>query len=178
MIPDILTQAQLKEQLHYDPLTGDFTWLPRDRKYFTSNRIWKSWNTRYSNEKAGADHVHGYINIKLFHVLYRAHRLAFLYMTAEFPNQVDHINRVRNDNRWMNLRAANHQINQQNRSKQSTNTSGFNGVYFDKHANKWRARISVNGKHHHLGRFDNIEDAISARKEANIEHGYHYSHGY
>jgi hypothetical protein len=57
-----------------------------------------------------------------------------------------------------------HQENQMNRSMQSNNTSGIKGVHFHKNTNKWRARISIDGKQKHLGLFTNIEDAIQTRK--------------
>ena len=81
---------------------------------------------------------------------------------------VDHIHGEgsRHDNRKSNLRIATKQENNRNRKLCSTNTSGVTGVTFDKSRNKWCAQIVVNNKNIHLGRFNNFEDAVKARKEA------------
>jgi hypothetical protein len=84
-----------------------------------------------------------------------AHRLAFLLMTGCCPKFVDHIDGNRSNNRWNNLREASIQINQQNlRSAQKNNTSGYLGVMYHKNRKKpWSARIYADGKHRHLGYF-------------------------
>jgi len=120
----------------------------------------------------------GYI---VFHVRdknYRAHRLAFLYMTGKFPeNQVDHINHVKNDNKWSNLRLVDNQENHKNAKLSKNNASGFNGVYWSKRRSRWGARIKVHGKGMCLGLFKEIEDAINARQLANVKYGFHENHG-
>lgn len=83
---------------------------------------------------------------------YLLHRLAWMYVHGEFPNgDIDHINRVRNDNRLTNLRVVNRCVNQQNRSLQVNNTSGVAGVIYGKKSNSWIARIKANNKYYHLG---------------------------
>lgn len=72
----------------------------------------------------------------------------------------------RHDNRKLNLRVATRLENNRNHKICSTNTSGVTGVCWDKSRNKWFAQITVNNKNIHLGRFDNFEDAVKARKEA------------
>ena len=52
-----------------------------------------------------------------------------------------------------------------------TNTSGVTGVNWLKKNQKWRAYITVGDKQIHLGSFENKEDAIKARKEAEIKYG-------
>lgn len=81
---------------------------------------------------------------------------------------VDHINRNPLDNRKENLRICTQQQNSMNRSVQSNNTSGVVGVTWDKSRNKWMAQIKINQKHKTLGHYENIEDAIEARKQAEI----------
>ena len=76
----------------------------------------------------------------------------------------DHINLNTLDNRKSNLRVATSSQNQHNRGKQKNNSSGFKGVTFDKERNKWIAQIWFKNKYIKLGRFDNIEDAVSARR--------------
>jgi hypothetical protein len=83
---------------------------------------------------------------------------------------VDHFNRNRLDNQKENLRIVNYHINGFNKGKQSNNTSGYVGVSFDKGRNKWESHIKINRKKIHLGRFENIEDAINARLEAEIKY--------
>lgn len=76
--------------------------------------------------------------------------------------EVDHINGNSLDNRKENLRACSHKDNSRNRRKYSTNTSGYTGVSWHKHTQKWAAKIGVNGKWIHLGIYSNPEDAHNA----------------
>lgn len=170
-----LTQSKLKEFLKYDPKTGVFIRLPLARSYFKHTKMWKCWNTKYANKPAGVVDHYGYSIITLDSIKYSAHRLAFLFIIGEIPEQVDHVNHKRSDNRWVNLRPATDQINRRNQSISSLNTSGVTGVC--KSHCSWRARIQVNRKQIELGCFDNIEDAIAARKEANIKYKFHPNHG-
>ena len=83
---------------------------------------------------------------------------------------VDHINRNPLDNRKSNLRIVNNQQNSMNKGHQKRNTSGHKGVSWDKSRNKWYAYITVNYKLINLGRFSILEDAIEARKKAEIKY--------
>lgn len=87
----------------------------------------------------------------------RAHRLAFELMGVPVPKQVDHINGVRDDNRWCNLRAASNMQNQYNR-KGTSKQGHKKGAYFNKRANAWYSLIRYNGKREYLGHFRS-EDA-------------------
>lgn len=92
--------------------------------------------------------------------------------------QVDHINNNSLDNRRENLRVCTNRQNQRNRGKYSTNTSGYKGVSFIKHLNKWGARISLKSEYKHLGVFDTPEDAHKAYCEAAKEyHGEYANYG-
>lgn len=107
---------------------------------------------------------------------YLAHRLAFLYMTGSFPDGlVDHINHDSSDNRWANLREATSTDNNRNIRMHHDNRSGICGVWLDR--KRWVAKIGVNSNQVCIGRFDNLFDAVCARKSAEIEHGYHKNHG-
>jgi hypothetical protein len=64
-----------------------------------------------------------------------------------------------------------------NAKKPITNSSGYIGVNWHKSAKKWMAQIKVNRKNIYLGLFTNKEDAVEARKEAEVEHGFHKNHG-
>lgn len=159
-----LTQERLHHLLNYDPESGLFSWKnPQARSVKVG-------------QAAGGDNGVGYLRIKIDRKNYRAHRLAWLYMTGEFPeNEVDHINRIKTDNRWTNLRAATHQQNQMNKF-QANNTSSRKGVTWHKRTGKWRAGISVNGKDYYLGLYNDIEDAAVAYSTiAKILHG-EFSH--
>lgn len=90
------------------------------------------------------------------------------YDTKKFA--IDHINRDRLDNRRSNLRVVDYSLNGFNKGKQSNNTSGHVGVSWEKKRNKWETHIKVNGKKKFLGYFDDIDDAIKVRKEAEVEY--------
>ena len=164
MSKSILSQEYLKKILFYSPETGDFTWIAV-RKGVKRHK------------RAGNINGHGYHNICIDGVNYRAHRLAFLYMTGEIPVYVDHINQVKIDNRWANLRSTTKSMNARNTKKYNTNTSGRVGVVWVPRYQKWLAQMVVNYKQLYLGRFEDIQDAINARKEAEIKYGFSESHG-
>ena len=79
---------------------------------------------------------------------------------------VDHKNHNKKDNRKHNLRIVTRSQNNMNRKLFSNNTSGVTGVCWNKAANKWAAHIRINKKRIHLGYFNDFEDAVKARKEA------------
>ena len=144
-----LTQARLKELLHYDPETGLFTWLVSRGRSAAGSR-------------AGTRHSEGYTQIRIDGVRRFAHRLAFLFMEGELPSEVDHRNRARGDNRWKNLRPATRQENASNLGLRSDNTSGFRGVSWDKTCGKWYAYGARGGRLINLGRYDTPEKAAAA----------------
>lgn len=78
----------------------------------------------------------------------------------------DHINRNKLDNRRCNLRPASISQNAANANR-TTNACGFKGV--SKNYDKWVARISINGKVKHLGRFDTPEKAALKYNEVALE---------
>lgn len=86
-------------------------------------------------------------------------------MTGAFPkDQVDHINGVKHDNRWTNLREATNSQNVANTGANSRNSSGFKGVYHHE-AGKWQAKVMHLGKSKSLGLFDSPEQAARAYNE-------------
>src|SRR3990167_3456923 len=156
-----LTTERLREVLHYDPETGECTWLSSPKNRARAGRV------------AGSIMKIGYREISIDGRHYLAHRLVFFYMTGKWPaDQVDHKNGDPLDNRWRNLRNASCAQNQHNQRRHRTNTSGFKGVGFDKNSNRWRARIRANGKRYWLGVFDTAEAAHAAYSaKSNELHG-------
>lgn len=90
--------------------------------------------------------------------------------------QVDHINGDRLDNRFCNLRAAKRIDNNKNVKAHSDGKCGELGITEHK-PGVWRARIMQNGKNMHIGLFSSIEEAVEARRKAELEfHGEFSSH--
>ena len=150
MSDNILTQERLKELLSYDPETGVFVWV-------------NALGTAKIGDVAGCSHSEGYRVISIDRKLYFAHRLAWLYMAGTFPpDQIDHINRIRNDNRFANLRAVTKSENMHNSCRGKNNNSGFKGASYDKFRKNWRAHIKINNVTKCLGRFSTPEEAGAA----------------
>ena len=142
-----LTQARLKELLHYDPETGLFTWL------VSVGRCRKG-------SLAGSVMSRGYIRIKVDGVDYLAHRLVFLFMHGEWPAQeVDHKNGEVTDNRYANLRHASSSQN-----KMNTRPRGRLGVKGVSVAvgGRYQAQIKISGVTKPLGLYDSVEEAHAA----------------
>lgn len=155
----VLTQQELKENLHYNSETGIFTWS-RD-----SSRVKKG-------QTAGTKIREGYIAICVNAIQYRAHRLAWLYMTGEIPKDcIDHINGIRDDNRFNNLREATNAQNIHNQTKpHKNNKTGFLGVSKNKYYNKkYKATIKTGGILLCLGYFNTPEEAHEAYLKAKRE---------
>ena len=104
------------------------------------------------------------------------HNLVMNFTPDYLHTEVDHKNNQRNDNRKSNLRITTRKNNQRNRSMTNRNTSGVIGVYFHKLAQKWCARIRVDGKEIYLGLYDNLEDATKVRKEAEQKYFGEYAY--
>lgn len=84
----------------------------------------------------------------------------------------DHLSRDTDDNRKKNITLKSIQDNSHNRGLSIANSSGKTGVCFIKSKNKWNASITVNYKTIHLGDFSDFNDAVKARKEAEVKHGF------
>lgn len=116
---------------------------------------------------AGCKAPTGYYVVKCLGKIYLAHRIVWALHYGSWPkSHLDHINRIKNDNRIENLREATHAENHQNRSRQKNNASGFTGVHWHSRDKKWEARIQVNKKQKHLGYFDTPEKAYECYKRA------------
>ena len=97
--------------------------------------------------------------------VYREHRLIWLYVYGEMPNGIlDHINRIKTDNRIENLRIVSFSENRQNIGKLATNKSGLKGVWFNNKAKNWCASICADKKKYFVGSFPTKEEAYEAYK--------------
>lgn len=161
-----ISQNKLKELLKYDPDTGNFIWLancPFNLKPQT---------------RAGYRNSQEYVMITIRGTAYSAHRLAWLYMTGRWPkNQIDHINHIRFDNRFENLREVTLQENHQNLSINIRNKTGVLGVSWDKNRLRWRARIGIGGKDISLGFTKNFNEAADLRRKGELKYNFHSNHG-
>lgn len=113
----------------------------------------------------------GYLCVGFMGHVHRAHRLIWLYVTGEWPKgDIDHINRIKDDNRWKNLRDVTRAENKQNQLVLKRNKCGVKGVHWDKNTSKYAAGICHNGKTYYLGQFESIHDAADAyaRKAAEL----------
>ncbi len=164
---DELTQEYLKSILDYDPETGIF------RRKTTDGGV-------NIDDIAGYMTESKYRRISIKNSGHYAHRLAWLYMTGNWPkNQIDHINGIRHDNRLTNLRECTVGENAQNqtRPRSSNRTSKYLGVYFQKDSRNtksgWKSSIRVNGEYFYLGRFADEESAHEAYLAAKrIHHSF------
>lgn len=165
-------------------MTGELIWLARPAEMFEATPAWSSvagmrkWNTRYAGKPAltGID-GEGYRAGAIFHRKHRAHRIIWKMMTGETPRKVDHINGIRSDNRFSNLRAVDDVLNARNSAAPSTNTSGRVGVRFNPGMGRWVAYITSERRMMHLGSFLSMQEAVAAREAAERRLGYHPNHG-
>lgn len=144
-----LTADHLRHLLHYDPLTGAWTWMnPLPRSKMRRGDI------------AGRLTDQGRRQIRIASGFYYGSRLAWLYMTGEWPkDQIDHINRLKGDDRWENLREATQSQNSYNRAWAETN-GDLRGIYC--HGNKFS--VIIGG--HYYGLSATIEEAVEVRDNA------------
>ena len=141
----------------------------------------KNWNNRFANKKVktnGSNQTGITYNGQRFYMVY--HRLLWCHYYGKWPESnlvIDHKNGDHYDNSIENLRLVTQTENCRNKSTPKDNTSGHVGLYWVKSKEKWLVQIGNNNKSIHLGYFENKEDAIKARKEAEKKYGYHKNHG-
>lgn len=152
-----LTQERLKTILSYDIGTGVFRWINAT-----------NWRAIAKDAAGCVREKNGYRVIYVGGKLYAAHRLAWLYVTGNWPSgSIDHINGVRDDNRFANLRDVTRSVNNQNLhvANRRNRSCGLLGVTWNR--GKWTAQISIPGiGKKNLGRFDDPNNAHSAYLEA------------
>ena len=159
----IAQQEQLKELFVYHLDSGWFT-----NKY--------SRGRAKIGERAGSLMEHGYRRIIIDYVKHYEHHLAWLYVYGEYPDEIDHVNGVRNDNRITNLRLCTRSQNRFN-TQTTTGESGLAGAYLDKRTLQWYSKIQFGGQQKFLGNFASAEEAhaayIVALNEIAGEFAYH-----
>jgi hypothetical protein len=157
-----LTHAELIKYIEYDKETGIFT------------RI----KPKISGE-CGVITKSGYRKIKIGYKPHFAHRLAWLYVYGKLPElNIDHINGIKADNRIVNLRECNQQMNSINRDKGKNNKTGFKGVWYSKRSGKYYTKCTINKIKHYLGCYDTAEEAHAVYDKFSKENsGQYYKKG-
>jgi hypothetical protein len=161
------------ELLSYDPQTGKFRWNERPMKYFEREQDHLTWNSKFAGAPALDSRRSGYRYGSIFGENYTAHRVAWFYVTGEEPDEIDHKDGNRANNRFTNLRAADRKLNSNNHKLQSNNKSGHVGVSWHAKSGKWCVKV----RREYIGLFEKLEDAVAARKAAAVDfypnHGRH-----
>ena len=179
---DQLTQDLLNEIFSYDAKTGVLYHRDRPRWMFTKGykggeTSWRTFNTQNAGKPICNLNGEGYLRVNIGGKRYLAHRIIWMMVHGEWPEEIDHINGNRADNRLCNLRAVNRQENMRNLACRSDNTSGHTGVSYSKRDDVFVAYITVDGHAKVIGRYATAEQAAEARAKAQDEAGFHPNHG-
>lgn len=158
---------------------GTLTWRERPREFFKSDREWKRWNGRYAGKPALASlDKSGYLQGRIFKSKFQASRVIWAMTNGEWPKgQVDHERGDLVDNRPVKMRDVSNLENSRNAKLARNNSSGVTGVSWSKARRLWTAYIYVSATRIFLGAFASKADAVTIRKAAEVEHGFHPNHG-
>ena len=170
------------EYFTYDDATGSISWAERPRSHFKRDQDHAGWNTSHANKPIcldgdGVNYTKLRISINGSTKKVSLHRIVWEIVNGPIPSgmQIDHIDGVRSNNNILNLRIASNSQNNMNKRAFRNSKTGIKGVRFrsgKKFSGKpWYSDIRVNGKLIHIGCFDTMDDAVSARKLA--EELYH-----
>ena len=180
----MLDYEKAKRTFRYEPETGKLFWAEsRPVEDFVTKNGCAAWNGRNAGREITARHSQGYTHFSLKEApgkkrWHLAHRVIWMLVHGDWPeHEIDHINGIRHDNRLINLRSVTHRENCINSSIPRHNRSGVVGISWRKEYKKWYAYININQKMMSLGFFTLKQDAIAARKAAEVQHGFHAGHG-
>jgi hypothetical protein len=158
MPKDTITAELVREMLDYDAETGVLKWRVRPSQGVRAGAV------------TGSPRSDGYLGVRIRMTQQLAHRLAWMWMTGDWPPagyEIDHINTNRADNRWRNLRLA-------TRSQNRMNSAGVigrtlpKGVTPSKRGKPFKAAIAVDGRMRHIGAFATPEEASAAYERAAV----------
>lgn len=165
------SQEILQELLDYDPETGILLWRFRPNEP-------GSWNIKYAGKQAlNSKNKKGYLYGSLCGLTVRTHRVIWKLLYGSEPENIDHENGIRHDNRKCNLRNGSVEMNQKNTKHRSDNSTGYMGIRLRSDTGKYQAYINHKRQQVTLGCFDTIEEALAARKQGKLDYGYHKNHG-
>ena len=123
-----------------------------------------------AGDEAKSKCTSGYLRVWLLGKMFRVHRVVFAMNRGRWPvGYLDHCDGDKTNNRIENLRECTSQQNNRNRTAGRRSSSGRVGVSWNKQTSKWTASIVVNGSRTHLGRFADLQSAISARVRAEMQ---------
>lgn len=164
---DQITQQLLKEYLNYNEVTGVLTWIKKPSKSTVVN-------TRAGSLVSST----GYRSISLFGRSYPEHHIIWCWYYGKFPKlQIDHQDQVRDNNRIANLREVTQVENARNRSRRQNTKVNEAGIWFCRRRKRYIAEITMNQKKVFQQSFEDVEDAIRARRAKLKELGFHANHG-
>lgn len=177
-------QSTLFQCFSYDPVTGKLWWRERPPNTFngtaerSAEHQAKVFNARFAGKEAFTSlarngYLRGTINSEFFY----AHRVIYKMLHGTDPDDIDHDNGNRADNREKNLIDKSRSGNMRNRRLSRNNTSGHHGVSYSKTHKLWTASIYEGGQKVHLGWFKEKADAVATRKAAEQQRNYHVNHG-
>ena len=175
---------RIRKFVTYNPDTGLFVWnfaTPDmfDDKIRTAEMRCRMFNSRFPGKEAFTSiDGNGYKSAVIMGHRTTAHRVAWIIYYGVIPDNIDHINGIRTDNRICNLRSVTQAENAKNMRKSKRNKSGHVGVRFEQRRQKWIADIRVDRELIFLGRFEQKEDALAARKAAERKFLFHSNHGH
>lgn len=161
-----ITAEYLRERLDYNPETGIFVWKAHPN--FPTTQV------RLVGTRAGSVNNEGYRQIRVNGGRWEEHRLAWLYIHGEMPDNlcIDHINMDRGDNRISNLRLATNGENNQNRAPQSNNKLGVKNVSAQTISGNFAVSFHLKGERLYFGTYKTLEEAAAvANRERKRLHG-------
>jgi hypothetical protein len=170
-MPSIPTAERLRAILDYNPDTGALRW----KSHAGAS---PSWIGRFAGKPAFTGICKdGYHIGSVDRCDMRAHRAIWIIAHGKLPDQIDHINGDRRDNRLCNLRSVSKLENGRNQSLSNRNKSGYVGVSWHNLTKKWIAHITVDRKRRHIGLFSTPELARDAYLAKANAIGFHANHG-